>query len=44
MVAGAIKEELMFMRKLQVYPEVLVSYLDKSGFNAIGTRRMYEQR
>ena len=29
--ADAIKEELMFMRKLQVYHEVLVSYLDRSG-------------
>ena len=28
MVADAIKEELMFMRKLQVYHEVPVSYLD----------------
>ena len=30
-VADAIKEELVFMRELQVYHEVLVSYLDKSG-------------
>ena len=28
LVADAIKEELMFMRKLQVYHEVPVSYLD----------------
>ena len=31
MVADAIKEEWMFMRKLQVYHEVLVSDLDNSG-------------
>ena len=41
MVAGAIKEELMFMRKLQVNQEVPVSYLDKSGLKAIGTRWLY---
>ena len=39
MEADAIKEELIFMRELQVYHEVLVSYLDKSGSKAIGTRR-----
>ena len=38
LVADAIKEELMFMRKLQVYHEVPASYLDKSGLKAIGTR------
>ena len=31
LVADAIKEELMFMRKLRVYQEVPVSYLDKYG-------------
>ena len=30
LVADAIKEELMFMRKLRVYHAVPVSYLDKS--------------
>ena len=29
------------MRKLQVYHEVLVTYLDKSGLKAIGTRWVY---
>ena len=38
LVAGAIKEKLMFMRKLQVYHEVPVSYLDKSGLKAFSTR------
>ena len=37
-VADAIKEELMFMRKLQVDHEVPASYLDKSELKAIGTR------
>ena len=32
-VADAVKEELMSMRRLQVYHEVLGSYLDKSGLN-----------
>ena len=41
LVADAIKEELMFMRKLQVYHEVLVNYLDKSGLKATGTRWVY---
>ena len=44
LVAGAIKEELMFMRKLRVYHEVLVSYLDKSGLKAIGTRWVYTNK
>ena len=35
LVADAIKEELMFMRKPQVYHEVPVSHLDKSGLKAI---------
>ena len=38
MVADFIKEELRFMRKLQVKHEVPVSYLDKPGLKAIGTR------
>ena len=38
MLADAIKEELMFMRKLQVYHEVPASCLDKSGLKAIGNR------
>ena len=38
------KEELMFMRKLQVYHEVLVSYLDKSGLKAVGTRWVYTNK
>ena len=38
MVADPVKEELMFMCKLQVYHEVPVSYLDKAGLKAIGTR------
>ena len=31
----------MYMRKLQVYHEVPVSYLDNSGLKAIGIRRAY---
>ena len=38
LVADAIKKELMFMRKLQVYHEVPVSYLYKCGLKVIGTR------
>ena len=38
LVADAIKEELIFPRKLQVYHEVPVSYLEKSGLKAIGTQ------
>ena len=38
LVADASKEELMFMRKLQVYHEIPVNYLDNSGLKAIGTR------
>ena len=44
LVAEAIKEELMFMRKLQVYHEVPASYLDKSGLKAIGTRWVYRNK
>ena len=44
MVAVAIKEELMFMRRLQVYHEVPVSYLDKSGLKAFGTRWVYTNK
>ena len=43
-VADAIKDELMFMRELQVYHGVLVSYLDKSGLKAIGTRWVYTNK
>ena len=39
MVADAVKEELIFMRRLlHVHREFLVSHLDKSGLNAIETR------
>ena len=44
MVADAVKDELMFMRKMQVYRAVLVSYLDKSGLKAIGTRWVYTNK
>ena len=44
LVADAIKAELMFMRELQVYHEVLVSYHDKSGLNAIGTRWVHTNK
>ena len=44
MVADALKEQLMFMRTLQVYHEVLVSFLDKSGLKAIGTRWVYTNK
>ena len=44
LVADAIKEEFMFMRKLRVYHEVPVSYLDKSGLKAIGTRWVYTNK
>ena len=44
LVADAIKEELMFMRKLQVYHEVPVSYVDKSGIEAIGARWVYTNK
>ena len=44
LVAGAIKEELMFVRKLRVYHEVPVSFLDKSGLKAIGTRWVYTNK
>ena len=41
MVAASFMEELLFMRKLQVYHEVHASYLDKSGLKAIETRWTY---
>ena len=44
LVADAIKEELMFMRGLRVYHEVLVSYPDTSGLKAIGTRWVYTNK
>ena len=44
MVADATKEELMFMRKLQVHHEVLVSYLNKSFLKTIGTRWVYTKK
>ena len=44
LVAEAIKEELMFMRKLQVYHEVPASYLDESGLKSIGTRGVYTNK
>ena len=34
----------MFIRKPQVYHEVLVSYLDTSGLKAIGTRWIYTNK
>ena len=44
-VGGAArKEELVFIRKLQVYHEVLVSYLNKSGLKTIGTRWVYTKK
>ena len=44
LVADAIKKELMFMRKLQIYHEVPVSYLDKSGLKTIGTRWVHTNK
>ena len=41
MVSDAVKEELAFMRGLQVYHEVPESYSDESGLKPIGTRWMY---
>ena len=43
-MAEAVKEELMFMRKLRVCHEVPVSYLDKSGLKSIGTRWVYTNK
>ena len=44
LVADAIKEELTFMRNLQVYHEVPVSFLDKSGLKSHrNTMGLYEQ-
>ena len=34
----------MFMRRLRVYHEVLVSYPDTSGLKAIGTRWVYTNK
>ena len=39
----AIKEKLMFMRKLRVYHVGPASFLDMSGLNAIGRRWVHEQ-
>ena len=44
LVAEAIKEELMFMRKLRVYHEAPASYLNESGLEAIGTRWVYTNK
>ena len=44
LVADAIKEELILVRNLRVYHEVLVSYLGKSGLKAIGTRWVYTNK
>ena len=44
LVADAVKEELIFMRKLRVCHEVPVSFLDKSGLKAIGTRWVYTNK
>ena len=44
LVGDAIKEELMFMRKRRVHHEVPVSYLDKSGLKAIGTRWVHTNK
>ena len=44
LVAEAIQEELMFMRKLQVFCQVLASYLDESGLKAVGTRWVHTNK
>ena len=44
LVVDAIKEKMMVMRKLQVYHEVPVRYLDKSGLKASGTRWVYTKK
>ena len=44
LVADAIKEELMFTRKQQVYHEVPVSYLEKSGLKAIRTQWVHTNK
>ena len=44
MKADAVKEEWMFMRRLQVYHEVHVSYLDKSGLRTVGARWIYTDK
>ena len=41
LVGDAIKEELLFMWKLQIYNEFLVSYLDKSRLKAMA---LHEQK
>ena len=43
MVADAIRDELTFMRKLQVYHEVPLSYLDWSGCSHRDTMGLHEQ-
>ena len=37
MVGDAVKDELMFMRKLQVYHEASLSFLDKFGLKDMRT-------
>ena len=44
MVADLVKEKLVFMRRLQVYHEVPVSYIDKSGLQGIGIRWVYTNK
>ena len=44
LVAEASKEELMFMRKLQVFCQVPASYLDESGLKAVGTRWVHTNK
>ena len=41
-VGDSVKEDLVFMCRSQVYHKVPVSYLDKSGLKAIGTRWIYK--
>ena len=41
MVADSVKEELAFIRRLQVHLEVLRSYLGERGLKHSGTRWMY---
>ena len=43
-MADAIKEEVMFKRKLQLYHDVLAGYLDMSGLKGIGTRWFYTNK
>ena len=44
MVGDAMKQELILMRKLQVYHGVLVSFLNKSGLKTIRTRWVYTNK